>query len=95
VVRPVDDAGGFRADLTIMRLDGTWYRQQENYYVVRVGHVRVSLAGLDDIEHRTVTGYRWWSHEELAATAEPFYPVELLDLVRRLASGSGSLRGRC
>ena len=34
-----------------------------------------SLASLDDIERGTVTGYQWWSHEELVATTVPFYPL--------------------
>ncbi|MGH3401335.1 MAG: hypothetical protein ACRDRJ_02280 [Streptosporangiaceae bacterium] len=42
-------------------------------------------GGLDDVERRTVTGYRWWSHEEVAATAQTFFPSELPDLLRRLA----------
>jgi 8-oxo-dGTP pyrophosphatase MutT (NUDIX family) len=70
---------------TEFSFDGTWYRQEEDYYLLRVGQVAVSLACLDDIERRTVTGYRWWSHEELTATDVPFYPAELPDLVRRLA----------
>jgi 8-oxo-dGTP pyrophosphatase MutT (NUDIX family) len=70
---------------TQFSFDGTWYQQEEDYYLLRVGQVAVSLAGLDDIERRTVTGYRWWSHEELTATADTFYPAELPDLLRRLA----------
>jgi 8-oxo-dGTP pyrophosphatase MutT (NUDIX family) len=70
---------------TEFSFDGTWYRQEEDYYLLRVGHVAVSLAGLDQIERRTVTGYRWWSREELTGTAVPFYPAELPDLIRRLA----------
>jgi len=62
----------------------------EVYYLLRVGHVQVSLAGLDAIERQTVTGYRWWSHEELSATAEPFFPSELPGLLRRLAIPGGS-----
>jgi 8-oxo-dGTP pyrophosphatase MutT (NUDIX family) len=75
---------------TEFSFDGTRYRQDEDYYLLRVGHVAISMAGLDDIERRTVTGYRWWSHGELAATAVPFYPAELPDLVRRLAPSSGN-----
>jgi 8-oxo-dGTP pyrophosphatase MutT (NUDIX family) len=70
---------------TEFSFDGTRYRQKEDYYLLLVGDQAVSLAGLDDIERHTVTGYRWWSHEELAATTVPFYPAELPDLVRRLA----------
>lgn len=75
---------------TEFSFDGTRYRQEEDYYLLRVGHVAVSLSGLDDIERRTVTGYHWWSHKELTATAVPFYPAELPDLVRRLASSGGT-----
>ena len=32
-----------------------------------------------------MTGYRWWSHQELTATAQTFFPSELPDLLRRLA----------
>jgi 8-oxo-dGTP pyrophosphatase MutT (NUDIX family) len=78
---------------TEFSFDGTRYRQEEDYYLLRVGHVQVSLAGLDDVERRTVTGYRWWSREELAAAVQPFYPAELPDLLRRLelpdSSGGG------
>lgn len=69
---------------------GTRYRQKEDYYLLRVGQPQVSLAGLDDVERRTVTGYRWWSRQQLAATAELFYPAELPDLLCQLAFPDGS-----
>jgi 8-oxo-dGTP pyrophosphatase MutT (NUDIX family) len=61
---------------------GVRYRQDEDYYVLRVGQVQVSLANLDDIERDTVTGYRWWSRQELAATTDVFFPAELPELLR-------------
>jgi 8-oxo-dGTP pyrophosphatase MutT (NUDIX family) len=70
---------------TEFSFDGTRYRQEEDYFVLHVGQVQVSLAGLDDAERRTVTGYRWWSGEELAAATQPFYPSELPGLLRRLS----------
>jgi 8-oxo-dGTP pyrophosphatase MutT (NUDIX family) len=70
---------------TEFSFDGTRYRQEEDYFLLRVGQVQVSLAGLDDIERRTVTGYGWWSHQALAATTDTFYPAELPDLLHRLA----------
>jgi len=63
---------------------GTRYQQREEYYVLHVGQVQVSLADMEEIERETVTGYRWWSPEELAATSEPFFPAELPRLLRRL-----------
>ena len=67
---------------TEFSFDGVRYRQEEVYYILRVGNVQVSLENLDDIERETVTGYRWWSREELAATTEAFFPAELPELLR-------------
>lgn len=64
---------------------GTRYRQHEEYYVLRVSQLEVSLAGLDDVERDTVTGYRWWSSQELAATTEPVFPAELPELLHAWA----------
>ncbi len=86
IVAAADElAGPVWQRTTEFSFDGARYRQEEDYYLLRVGQVEVSLIGLDDIERRTVTGYRWWSHEDLTATAQPFYPSELPDLLRRLA----------
>ncbi len=70
--------------------DRARYRQEEQYYLLRVGHVQVNFADLDDVERRTVTGHRWWSHAELTATAEQFHPSELPDLLLRLAFPDGA-----
>jgi 8-oxo-dGTP pyrophosphatase MutT (NUDIX family) len=66
--------------------DGVMYRQQEDYFVLRVGHVQVSLDGLEEIERQIVTGYGWWSAEEIEASDEVFLPPELPELLRRLSS---------
>ena len=61
---------------------GMHFWQDEDYYVLRVGDVQITLANLDPIERDTITGYRWWSREELAATTEVFFPAELPELMR-------------
>ncbi len=61
---------------------GMRFWQEEDYYVLRVGDVQITLANLDPIERDTITGYRWWSREELAATTEVFFPAELPELMR-------------
>jgi len=63
---------------------GTRYRQDEEYFVFRVGSRAVSLDGMDDWEKETVTGYRWLSAAELDLLAEPFGPPELPRLLREL-----------
>jgi len=66
---------------------GMRYRQDEDFYVLRVGEVQVSLANLDPIERATITSYRWWSREELTATTEAYFPAELPELMRLADAG--------
>ena len=66
--------------------NGTRYRQDEDYFVLRVGSRAVSLDGMDDWEKQTVTGYRWLTAPELDTLAEPFGPRELPGLLRELTA---------
>ena len=67
---------------TEFSFDGMRYLQEEDYYILRVGEVPVTLAHLDPIERATITAYRWWSREELAASTEAYFPAELPELLR-------------
>jgi len=41
-------------------------------------------AGLSDYETRSIVGFRWWSAEELASTAETVFPPLLGRLLAAL-----------
>jgi 8-oxo-dGTP pyrophosphatase MutT (NUDIX family) len=66
--------------------DGTRYRQEEDFFLLRVnsGSFEVSLAGLDEIEQETVDGFRWWGADELDSSGEEFFPPELPAKLREL-----------
>jgi len=66
--------------------DGRWYRQVQDFYVVRVDSWAVSSAGFDPNEQQTIEEHRWWSVAELDATEERFYPDELPALLREILS---------
>lgn len=69
--------------------DGVWYRQEQEFFLVRVASWEVDTAGFNEIERASVCGHHWWSVEELAATAERYYPPDLPDrLARVLGSGA-------
>ncbi len=69
--------------------DGVWYRQEQEFFLCRVPAWEVDTAGFDEIERATVSGHRWWSAAELAATAERYYPPDLPErLTRTLAEGA-------
>ncbi len=66
--------------------DGRLYRQEEDYFLLRVQSFEVSLAGLDTVEQETVVGYRWWDATGLESGGEAFFPPDLPRLLRALTS---------
>jgi 8-oxo-dGTP pyrophosphatase MutT (NUDIX family) len=74
-------------DVTEFSFDGRWYRQVQDFFLVRVPEWEVDTAGFNDLERRCIDTYRWWTVEELERTGERFYPVELPALLRRLLAG--------
>lgn len=70
--------------------DGVWYRQEQEFFVVRVPAWEVDTAGFDEIERASVTGHRWWSAAELADTAERCYPADLSALLARVLDGDAA-----
>jgi 8-oxo-dGTP pyrophosphatase MutT (NUDIX family) len=66
--------------------EGRWYRQEQDFFFLRVGAPPVQADGLADEEAAVVTGHRWWTIDELESTDETFYPAELPALLRRLTA---------
>lgn len=64
--------------------DGAWYRQEQDYFLVRVPAFEVSTAGFDEHERAYLDGHRWWTLAELCATDEPVYPEDIADLLAGL-----------
>ena len=79
---------------------GQAYRQEQDFFLVRVPAWQVDTTGFDAVERDTIDQYRWWSADELGATDETVYPEELAELVRRLTASPPSASpssgvGRC
>ena len=64
--------------------DGVRYRQEQDFFLVRVPSWEVDVSGFDAIKRASVDGHRWWTLPELTATTERFYPSGLVDLLRRV-----------
>lgn len=76
--------------------DGRQYRQEQEFFLCRVDSWQPVPARFDAVEHATIDAFRWWSAEELEATDEQYYPVELPDELRRLLAerpAAGHARG--
>jgi aspartyl/glutamyl-tRNA(Asn/Gln) amidotransferase C subunit len=83
----VDDpaiVGPVHSDVDEFPFDGIVYRQEQQFFVVRVTEWDVDTAGFDEVERATMDEHRWWSASELQATDETFYPANLPSLLRRL-----------
>lgn len=74
-------------DVTEFSFNGRWYRQVQDFFLVRVPEWEVDTAGFNDLERGCIDTYRWWAVEELERSGERFYPVELPALLRRLLAG--------
>ena len=72
-------------EVTDFSFDGTSYRQEQDFFQLRIGSAVVLTDGLDDEEAAVIDGHRWWTVDELESTTEPFYPRELPELLRDLS----------
>ncbi|WP_127497245.1 NUDIX hydrolase [Actinoplanes solisilvae] len=70
--------------VTSFTFDHTDYSQAQDFFVLRVPGWQVDFSGMDAEEQATITDHRWWSADEIEASSEAIYPVELPALLRRL-----------
>jgi 8-oxo-dGTP pyrophosphatase MutT (NUDIX family) len=71
-------------EVTEFPFDGRWYRQEQEFFLLRVDGWRVDVSGYNDVERRTVDAHRWWPPAELAASGERIYPPDLPELLARV-----------
>jgi 8-oxo-dGTP pyrophosphatase MutT (NUDIX family) len=73
-------------EVTEFPFDNVWYRQEQEFFLVRSSGVVVDTSGFDEIERATIIEHRWWPVAELASATEPVYPDGLADLLRRVTA---------
>lgn len=61
----------------VFHWNGGHYRQQEEYFLVRVDAHEVDYSGLSPLETASFVEHRWWARAELAATRDTVHPEEL------------------
>jgi 8-oxo-dGTP pyrophosphatase MutT (NUDIX family) len=76
-------------ETTEFPFDGVWYRQEQDFFLLRVTAWAVDTTGFSHIERATVDRHHWWTVEELEGTAERYYPVNLPALLRRVLAEAG------
>jgi len=83
-VDPVELGDPVFRNVVEFSLDGRSYRQEQDFFLLRVRAWEVDTSNFDDVELRSLDRYRWWTIEELATTGEPIYPESLPSLLRTL-----------
>jgi 8-oxo-dGTP pyrophosphatase MutT (NUDIX family) len=76
-------------DVTEFPFEGRWYRQDQDYFLVRVPSWTVDVSHFDAAELRSVDAHRWWSVAELESASDPYYPQQLPRLLTRLLGVPG------
>lgn len=72
---------------TVFSFDRRTYDADEYYFLATTdgnadgGEPCVDTSGFDALEVSTIDGHRWWSAEELRATGDVVYPVQLAELL--------------
>ena len=83
-----DDVAAVHVDRESFTFNGRVYAQTNHYFLVRLAAgTALVVTGVDEIEQSVLVGERWWTLDELHATAEVVYPVGLADLLESLVSG--------
>lgn len=64
------------------------YRQDQDFFLLRVSEWRVDTAGMDEDEQQSITEHRWWSAAEIEASSEQIFPRGLASLLSSCLSAS-------
>jgi 8-oxo-dGTP pyrophosphatase MutT (NUDIX family) len=59
----------------------------DSFFFLRIGTHTIDTSGQEDGERAYMSGYRWWTLPELAATDELVFPINLTDLLPGLIAG--------
>jgi 8-oxo-dGTP pyrophosphatase MutT (NUDIX family) len=82
-VAPADLGEPIWREVTEFSYDNRHYRQDQDFYLLRVPEWQVDTAGMEPDEQKTITGHRWWSAAELETGIEQIFPDDLAALLRR------------
>jgi 8-oxo-dGTP pyrophosphatase MutT (NUDIX family) len=72
------------AEVTEFPFAGVWYRQRQDFFLVRVAAWEVDTEGFNEIERGSIDAHRWWRVAELRETVERYYPVDLPAVLARV-----------
>lgn len=84
VVEPAALEGPVWLGRFVATLDGVEYDSRDTYFVLRGVVHEVDVSGRTELEQLADEPHRWWTADEVAASAEEFAPRELASLLPEL-----------
>ena len=67
--------------------DGAWWDLREKWLLCRTPAFEVDESGWTEVERDFIRGHRWWSVEEMRATADIMTPRDLADRLEAILAG--------
>ncbi|PZR33734.1 NUDIX hydrolase [Caulobacter segnis] len=65
--------------------EGALLENTDTFFLGRCAASAPRLDGVDDAERKAMQTLRWWDADEIADSAEPIFPADLAEVVRRVA----------
>jgi 8-oxo-dGTP pyrophosphatase MutT (NUDIX family) len=65
--------------VTEFSYDNQWYRQDQEFFLLRVPQWQVDTAGF---AADAIDDFRWWTADEMVGSTESIYPEDLAGLLR-------------
>ncbi|WP_433272959.1 NUDIX hydrolase [Actinosynnema sp. CS-041913] len=84
---PADLVGPVWKRRAVFSFDGLSYAAEEWFFVSRTDRAEVDTSRFNDLEQQTIRRHRWWSVDELRATEETVYPVQLAEVLPEALTG--------
>lgn len=70
-----------RREVEFITIEGEPVTADERYFLIRAPHDAIDTARHTALEQRVMTRWRWFTLDELAAHDEPYFPVDLAEIV--------------
>jgi len=84
---PEDLVGPVWKRRAVFSFDGLSYAAEEWFFVCRATDAEVDTSRFNEQEQRTICRHRWWSVDELRATDDTVYPVQLAEALPAALTG--------
>lgn len=78
-------SGPIHQATAVFEHEGALLENTDTFFLARCAASAPRLDGVDEAERQAMRAIRWWSADEIAASAEAIFPAGLAEVVRSVA----------